>query len=168
MTFRELNRNKINELVKDEDISNDIEEGIYNYSYKRSKVTAENPFDDKYFKRIYLNKSISIYTNLDKDSYVKNLNFLTRVKNKELDAKNIAFLSPQEVFPEHWKKYLDRKEATDEFLYSKKTEVITDEYKCGRCKQRQCTFYQLQIRSSDEPMTTFVRCLNCGNRWNFC
>ena len=24
---------------------------------------------------------------------------------------------------------------------------------------------QMQTRSADEPMTTFVTCLNCGNRW---
>ena len=28
-----------------------------------------------------------------------------------------------------------------------------------------CTYYQLQTRSADEPMTTFVTCINCGNRW---
>lgn len=27
---------------------------------------------------------------------------------------------------------------------------------------------QLQTRSSDEPMTTFVFCNDCGNRWKFC
>ena len=37
---------------------------------------------------------------------------------------------------------------------------------CGRCKQRKCTSYDLQTRSADEPMTTFVTCLNCGNRWS--
>jgi transcription elongation factor S-II len=31
-----------------------------------------------------------------------------------------------------------------------------------------CTYYQLQTRSADEPMTTFVTCVNCDNRWKFC
>ena len=26
-------------------------------------------------------------------------------------------------------------------------------------------YIQLQTRSADEPMTTFVLCLECGNRW---
>eukprot|EP00439_Symbiodinium_sp_Y106_P042252 s4841_g5.t1 len=30
------------------------------------------------------------------------------------------------------------------------------------------TYFQMQTRSSDEPMTTFVTCLTCGNRWKFC
>ena len=50
-------------------------------------------------------------------------------------------------------------------LYEVRTEAATDIYKCGRCKKRECTFYQLQTRSADEPMTTFVTCLNCGTRW---
>ncbi|KAJ1962932.1 transcription elongation factor TFIIS [Dispira parvispora] len=44
----------------------------------------------------------------------------------------------------------------------------TDQFKCGRCKQRKCTYFQMQTRSADEPMTTFVTCTNCQNRWKFC
>lgn len=45
-----------------------------------------------------------------------------------------------------------------------KTEML----KCGKCKKKDCTYNQLQTRSADEPMTTFVLCNNCGNRWKFC
>jgi len=45
------------------------------------------------------------------------------------------------------------------------SQAMTDEYKCGRCKQRKCKYSQAQTRSADEPMTTFVTCLVCGNRW---
>ncbi|CAE6036724.1 unnamed protein product [Arabidopsis arenosa] len=44
----------------------------------------------------------------------------------------------------------------------------TDQFKCGRCGQRKCTYYQMQTRSTDEPMTTYVTCVNCDNRWKFC
>jgi len=42
---------------------------------------------------------------------------------------------------------------------------MTDEFKCGKCKQRNCSYYQQQTRGADEPMTTFVTCMTCGNRW---
>jgi transcription elongation factor S-II len=45
---------------------------------------------------------------------------------------------------------------------------ITDMFMCGKCKKRRCTYYQMQTRSADEPMTTFVRCLECSHRWKFC
>lgn len=41
------------------------------------------------------------------------------------------------------------------------------QFTCGKCKTNKTTYYQMQTRSADEPMTTFVRCLNCGNRWKF-
>lgn len=40
----------------------------------------------------------------------------------------------------------------------------------AQCKDEKCDgsrayFYQVQIRSADEPMTTFYKCTACGNRW---
>ena len=40
----------------------------------------------------------------------------------------------------------------------------TDLLKCGKCGKRNCTYNQIQTRSADEPMTTFVMCNECGNR----
>jgi len=42
---------------------------------------------------------------------------------------------------------------------------MTDMFRCGKCHQRKCTYYQMQTRSADEPMTTFVTCLNCNNKF---
>ncbi|KAL3025921.1 hypothetical protein AAZX31_04G204500 [Glycine max] len=46
--------------------------------------------------------------------------------------------------------------------------ATTDQFKCGRCGQRKTTYYQMQTRSADEPMTTYVTCVVCNNRWKFC
>mmetsp|Transcript_42047 Transcript_42047/g.121480 ORF Transcript_42047/g.121480 Transcript_42047/m.121480 type:complete len:368 (-) Transcript_42047:196-1299(-) len=45
---------------------------------------------------------------------------------------------------------------------------ITGMFTCGKCKGMKTTYFQMQTRSSDEPMTTFVTCLQCNNRWKFC
>ena len=165
---RELCINKFNNLLNNLELSKNIEESIYNYTLFQSEVKGIEPkIDDKYFKRIYVNKIITLYNNIDKDSYVKNYNFLNTLNDKDFDIRNIAFLTPQEMHKDHWKKYLDRQSANDEFLYSRTAGIRTNEYKCGRCKEKNCTYYQLQVRCSDEPMTTFINCLNCGNRWSF-
>lgn len=39
---------------------------------------------------------------------------------------------------------------------------INCEANCGNTK---AYFYQLQIRSADEPMTSFYKCTNCGHQW---
>ncbi len=43
--------------------------------------------------------------------------------------------------------------------------AATDEFKCRKCKSRCCTYMQKQTRSADEPMTTFIRCLDCNFQW---
>lgn len=46
--------------------------------------------------------------------------------------------------------------------------TATDLFQCGKCKKKNCTYNQVQTRSADEPMTTFVLCNECGNRWKVC
>ena len=36
---------------------------------------------------------------------------------------------------------------------------------CSKCKKNQTMFYQLQTRSADEPISTFISCCNCGFKW---
>lgn len=38
---------------------------------------------------------------------------------------------------------------------------------CGKCGSWRTDYYQLQTRSADEPMTTFVTCFHCNHRWRF-
>lgn len=40
----------------------------------------------------------------------------------------------------------------------RKNLATTDQFQCGKCKKRQTSYYQMQTRSADEPMTTFVIC----------
>jgi transcription elongation factor S-II len=52
-------------------------------------------------------------------------------------------------------------------MYSKASTASIFLY-CSSCKKKtRCDFYQLQTRSADEPMTTFVTCLECDRKWKF-
>ncbi len=44
-------------------------------------------------------------------------------------------------------------------------EVKKGIYKCKKCKSEKTWSYQLQTRSADEPMTSFITCVDCGKRW---
>ncbi|KQK75931.1 hypothetical protein AAES_245245 [Amazona aestiva] len=59
-------------------------------------------------------------------------------------------------------------EAIREHQMAKTGGTVTDLFQCGKCKKKNCTYNQVQTRSADEPMTTFVLCNECGNRWKFC
>ncbi|KAE8125845.1 hypothetical protein FH972_020614 [Carpinus fangiana] len=48
-----------------------------------------------------------------------------------------------------------------------KEKASIDMFQCSWCRERKCTYYQLQTRSADEPMTTYVTCINCNNHWKF-
>ena len=38
-------------------------------------------------------------------------------------------------------------------------------FRCGKCKSNKTQNHQMQTRSADEPMTVFLACMDCGNRW---
>ena len=159
---------KLNLILNDINKAEKIEKSIYNYAHEQCILKNIEPIiENKYFLRIYVNKLMSIYNNINEKSYIKNTNLFNKINNDEIDLNIIAFLSPQEIHEEHWRKYIDKQSAVDEFLYSRTIGVKTKEYKCGRCKERNCSYYQLQVRCSDEPMTTFINCLNCGNNWSY-
>jgi transcription elongation factor S-II len=143
-----------------------LEKSIYKYACKeaehRNLITKWNNLP---FKKIYINKIRSMYTNLNKKSYVGNHSLIKKIKDKKINIEDLPNMTSQELFPEHWKKMMDSKYKRDQHLYEEKAEAMTDQFKCGRCKSRECTYYELQTRSADEAMTTFITCLNCGNRW---
>jgi transcription elongation factor S-II len=73
-------------------------------------------------------------------------------------------MEPERTFPERWKGIVDEKMRND-ITFDKKPEAMTNQFKCGKCKKRDCIYREKQVRSADEPMTLFITCLNCGNRW---
>ncbi|KAK7047744.1 transcription elongation factor TFIIS [Paramarasmius palmivorus] len=60
-----------------------------------------------------------------------------------------------------------QQENSSASLGAEEQQAETDAFQCARCKQRKCRYRQAQTRSADEPMTTFVTCINCGNKWRF-
>ena len=166
MDIREKMRDKFLTIAKDEVIAKRLERGIYNFSLgKADKYKVTKKWDNPLFKQIYIDKSRSVYTNLNPDTYVKNKRLLKRLLDKEFKSREVPFMTPQHIFPEKWKELLDYKYKREKVLYESKPEAMTDQFKCGRCKKRKCSYFELQTRSADEPMTVFITCINCGKRW---
>jgi len=70
--------------------------------------------------------------------------------------------NPQERCPKLWEEVIKK----IEFIEEKKHNIYTtDIYECFRCHKRKCTIEIIQTRSADEPATTFVNCIVCGNHW---
>lgn len=143
-----------------------IEQSVLSYTIKtaNSRKMAKK-WENPAIRKIYVNKMRSLYSNIYGDGYIGNKGLIEKIREGTLSLDNIANMSFQELFPEHWKQMMDEKYKRDKLLYEEKAEAMTDQFKCGRCKSRKCTYYELQTRSADEAMTTFITCLNCGNRW---
>lgn len=87
-----------------------------------------------------------------------------------IPPERIANMSAEEMASDEMRQLRAKftKESIDDHQMSRQEGTVTDLFKCGKCGKKNCTYNQLQTRSSDEPMTTFVFCMECGNRWKFC
>jgi len=101
---------------------------------------------------------------------VKNRTLRTNFRIGTISATRLAVMTAEEMANDEVKQLREKfaKEAINDAQLATVQGTKTDLMKCGKCKKRNCTYSQLQTRSADEPMTTFVLCNECGNRWKFC
>jgi transcription elongation factor S-II len=124
------------------------------------KVWSSSIFSD-----IYLSCARRIIGNLNPNSYVKNKWLWERFQQKEYTLEQIVNQNYYELCPDVWQMMVDRQAKREKIQLEGDFSRATDKWQCNACKQRKCTYYELQTRSADEPMTIFIHCLNCGKRW---
>ncbi|NXJ09468.1 TCEA3 protein, partial [Odontophorus gujanensis] len=115
----------------------------------------------------YRNRVRSRISNL-KDP--KNPNLRRNVLCGAITPALIARMTAEEMASDELKELRNAmtQEAIREHQMAKTGGTVTDLFQCGKCKKKNCTYNQVQTRSADEPMTTFVLCNECGNRWKVC
>ncbi|KAM7491824.1 hypothetical protein LguiA_034745 [Lonicera macranthoides] len=100
----------------------------------------------------------------------QNPDFRRKVLLGHVKPENVLEMTPEEMASNE--RQMQNVKIKEKALFDcergQAPKASTDQFKCGRCGKRQCTYYQLQTRSADEPMTTFVTCVNCNNHWKFC
>jgi transcription elongation factor S-II len=157
--FRSNIRERINDIIKNEKNTSNLEKGIFNYTLKEAdqrKIVKK--WDNSYFVQIYLDRLRSIMSNLKGE-------VLENVKDGSVKAHIVAFMTHQELYPEKWSALIEAKSKRDKNKFETNIAAATDTFTCRKCKGNQCTYYQMQTRSADEPMTCYISCCICGNRW---
>jgi transcription elongation factor S-II len=159
--FRQKISKKLEKILNDEEkIAENLEKGIYNFCIKEAgERNIVKKWDNPHFTQLYLDRLRTVYINIQKGE------LKGKILEKEIKAHEIAFMTHQEMAPEKWRKLMEDKKIRDENRYAPKLEASTDNFTCRKCKSKECSYYQLQTRSADEPMTTFVTCIKCGTRW---
>ena len=157
--IRDNNIKSFFSIIKNIEKSTIIENNIFKYA---NEYTENNDLL-KYINNIYDDKINDILYNLSEDCENKYL--LNQIlNNNEFNLNNIAYMKPAELYPENWQNIIDKINLIEE---KKNNMATTDIFQCKKCKKRRCTVHQMQTRSADEPMTTFVTCVVCNNTWKF-
>lgn len=155
-------KNVVKQFEKITGLSNreagNLERGIFNYSIRDSDLkNVVKKWENPYFVQIYVDRFRTIWRNIP---YI-----VERIHKNEIKARDTGKMNHQDLSPDKWEELIQQKKEKDENRYAPKLEANTDNYTCWKCKSTECSYYQLQTRSADEPMTTYVTCVKCGNRW---
>lgn len=174
--FCNLINNNINNYTEfsynSEDIKKiaiNLERGIFNYTISTYRNKKINETWNTLFNNLYINRAVVIYNNLNPNNSLQNKTLLTRLLSKQVNEFQVTSFNTEQLFPEKFKELQDKylKNLIDDMPEQIKLEDRADGmFRCSKCKTYKTTYYQLQTRSADEPMTTFVQC-HCGNRWKF-
>lgn len=148
--LEKLRENLINYLDKlyNKETAEELERGVYDSAIKFTD-------DVNMLNYVYIDKYKRIHKYLKENKFDKDKD----------NPYELSFKSDQELYPELWEDILKKNKELHDNKYFPKVEASTDEFTCGKCKNNKCTYYQMQTRSADEPMTTFVFCITCGNKW---
>lgn len=165
-------RDRVREMCKarcatlDDDLIADLEIGILNWSLQQADAfRVPKTWASPKFAAIYGAKARSVLMNLDRASYIGNAGLLDRLVARELKPHEVPFMKPQDTFPERWREVVDLKVQKDEYAATVKPVAMTDQFRCKRCKKRECVYQELQLRSADEPATIIITCISCSNTW---
>ena len=172
------------ELLKDGDTKrNATKKNLYKSlkSYFKSENNEENEQKRKELIDKVIKIEEAIYINNKGDSPYTNrvLEILHNLKENEEFKNNIVegIIQPEELSTMDVIKMVskEKKEKIDETIKNqvssiqsdwdlKHTKVTEGVYKC-KCGSNKTTQSEMQTRSADEPMTLFITCVVCGNRW---
>ena len=140
-----------------------LEKTIFNFSVKKMKDPDLATWVNRDFTDIYKHKFLNIQYNLKHSP-----NLRTGIINGTYHVQDIVHMRPDEL----WKngpnaQMMEEKIHRDMRKEAAQRNMLNTEgfFTCNRCRSKKTTYYQLQTRSADEPMTTFVSCLNCNKNW---
>ena len=170
---KEENRNntvKVIEKLFHKDLSKKEYETLENEIYKQSLTHASNQhiskdWNNKLYVELYKSIARKVIGNLHNTSYIDNKELFNKYKSKQINLSQLCSMSYYELYESKWKDLIEHQKLIEKRQLEGNKSMATDQFLCTRCYKRECTYYEMQTRSADEPMTIFINCLNCGKNW---
>lgn len=145
---RELIIQVLNTKFNNDMISKKYETALYKMCETISKQTNTN-IEVVYNKEVY-DKLGEIMNAEEKEQRIKITSDIFKVRT----GTNSVFFEP----------FKNKRDIENDRMLNP-PEVKQGIFQCRKCKSKRTWSYQLQTRSADEPMTNFVTCVECKNRW---
>lgn len=150
------------ELQTGNSIIINLEKGVFNKSIQMCKDKKYDiNWSSKQFNKTYAVIARRVLANI---SYTPNAKeFKSKIINGNINSYDVASFTKEEMYPELWGRLKAENLAKKEL----KKEIVHEDgmFKCNKCKSMKTVYYQMQTRSADEPMTTYVTCTECAARW---
>ncbi len=167
------NRNKVLSILRtqfkemfSEDQCKTLENVILHITFQEcGKKEVMKHFENPLFENLYQMVARRMIGNLMPSSYVQNKDLLQKLLNGNLDFEHLRSMGVMDLAPNLYEDMRNRQILREQSQLEGNKALATNRFQCNRCHKRECTYYELQTRSADEPTTIFVNCLNCGKRW---
>ena len=126
-----------------------------------TRQQIEVSWGNQKFWNHYRGRCIQFYENIR-----KNTEWIEKLNNGTVSLESFSEMNAVDLDPKCWKSHIETQIEKNKHLYKNSSASIF--FYCSGCKKKtKCDYYQMQTRSADEPMTTFVTCLECDRRWKF-
>lgn len=152
------------QLPTEHPICVNLEKSTHNWAVKKTESMGDTPASDnpRHMSR-YKHKFLEIQKNLKHSPNLKD-----RILSGQLKTNKVFELSLESLWPDG--PYAKAKERGIKRAMEKDYNLANEKdykglFKCNKCKNFKTTYYELQTRSADEPMTVFVTCHVCRITW---
>lgn len=162
---RQRVRDLLEAVLGDAGAAVNLEVNIYNYTVEETSKLLVIPYWHTHlFSHMYTSKARSILFNLRNKS---NTGLLASVKSGAVKLHRLVRMSALETFPVKWEPIIEEVAKVQLRKEIGKMADVDGVFPCRSCKSKKTVYTQLQTRSADEPMTTFVTCIDCNKMYKF-
>jgi transcription elongation factor S-II len=153
MSYRDKGISALSTVLKQQQNIRIIEKHIYEMSCKEGKIKED-------IEQIYKLNIFQTIGDIMKGQKLKEL--IENIKNGNLGWSHPAFKHMQNMIDEQ-NDFIENPFAVEEGVLECKARDKNGIV----CGSKRVFSYQRQVRSADEPMTTFASCCQCGTKWQY-